>query len=1192
DDGAPLPLNLSDGVLSIPYTLTYAAGAKGSISGNSPQHVHKGDSGSLVKAIPDTGYHFVKWSDDVMTAERTDGNVSAGLSVTATFAIDVHTLTYLAVNGSISGKASQTIEYGADGTSVTAVPNQDCYFLGWSDGLNTLTRKETNLTADATFTANFRTNVFTDASSIYNLTDKVGGEKIFVIKGLAGQKYLTVELKNVVGDCDLYLRHGLQPTVQMYNYRSTNGSGMPERITVLNPLDGDWYVMICARDDYSGTVLSVSYGIDGLDAPASLAATKGLYDKKVILTWDAVTGAKNYEIFRSDVSNIELATKINTADVTGTTYEDTFTVAGYYHSYYWVRAVADSGLKSEFAGPAEGETMQTGTIALKNGTAIVNIIGYEGSVKTYSINIPDTFQTLLEIKISGGSGNCDFDIVDPLRNIVKRVVGGSNYEFVQINRPAKGDWIIHLYGQTDYSGLSLLAKYSKQTAVPAAPVISATDGTYEDRVHVTWKAVPGATSYEIYRNTAVNATAGEDFKKIGEITDCIFEDNTAEYGITYFYFAKARNSIGPSVKYSAGNSGYVAKAPAVPGAITASDGTYFDKIRVSWAKVTGATSYLVFRTDTAAPAPLLSDTPLGETTALFLDDLGVDIAPPVDANGVLVVKKYYYWIAAKNANSTTVISKPNDGCLSKKGPATVTASNGTYSNRIVVTWTAVPGATAYDVWRYTDTKFTQNPTKVGNAVVSLEYEDSQATPNTPYYYKVKAKYGSGVPVVYKYDSAFSITGATGKASGSFTPTATPYVGSVENIANLLKSSAYYSVDVPVGTTRLVATLDGTNSTTLKNDCDLYAKFANFPTTASYNAKGVENKTNEILTVGNPSAGTWYFLLYGFTSYSGVTLTVNCYSVADIVLTQVPSNNLAVPFTATFKGKVVDGDSTGIPNIAVQVRNPITGLTSSLTKTDAKGIFSYSTPISTEGEHTFDFFFVEMPDTAKGTASHTVATRKGCLETNNYFDFSAYLPATPVPVPLQADIMGLQTFLDIRNGWNTKGTVSPGDTYETMWINSTLVKAGNDDQLTSKLDEGLYMYFYGVEGAGVGNDTTTASALSTVPFVVHVETSRKADVLTALKSAGIIDETQELAINGDCIGIIAVASLSSPDEATDGYNISLLAREQLEVLAILAGWDNGSTDVVGVKYSDVTAKQVTLTLSNGRKINIVAAGFVK
>ena len=314
-----------------------------------------------------------------------------------------------------------------------------------------------------------------------------------------------------------------------------------------------------------------------------------------------------------------------------------------------------------------------------------------------------------------------------------------------------------------------------------------------------------------------------------------------------------------------------------------------------------------------------------------------------------------------------------------------------------------------------------------------------------------------------------------------------------------------------------------------------------------------------------------------------------------MLTQVPVNDLAVPFTAVFRGRVVDEIKTGIPNIVIQARNPITGLTSSLARTDASGSFQYSAPISTEGEHTFDFFFTEMPDKSKGTASHTVATRKGCFieEPNNFFDFSAYLPATPVPVSQQADIMGMQTFLDIRNGWDFLGTVTPGDTYETLWINSTIAEAGDDMQLRGNLDGGLYMFFYGVEGAGVGNDTTTVSALSAVPFVLHVEsTAKKASVLAALKTLGLIDNAQELAINGGSLGIVAVAALSNPDEATDGnYNISLFAREQLEILAKIAG----NTDISGavdVNYSGVNAKQITITLANGRKINVVATVFVK
>jgi len=68
------------------WTLTYNAGSGGSISGATPQTVASGADGSEVTAVPNAGYRFVRWSDGVMTASRTDTNVTADINVTAVFA--------------------------------------------------------------------------------------------------------------------------------------------------------------------------------------------------------------------------------------------------------------------------------------------------------------------------------------------------------------------------------------------------------------------------------------------------------------------------------------------------------------------------------------------------------------------------------------------------------------------------------------------------------------------------------------------------------------------------------------------------------------------------------------------------------------------------------------------------------------------------------------------------------------------------------------------------------------------------------------------------------------------------------------------------------------------------------------------------------------------------------------------------
>jgi hypothetical protein len=73
------------------YTLTYTAGPNGSITGTSPQTVNCGDSGTAVTAVPNSGYHFVNWSDASTQNPRTDTNVMANITVTANFALNAST---------------------------------------------------------------------------------------------------------------------------------------------------------------------------------------------------------------------------------------------------------------------------------------------------------------------------------------------------------------------------------------------------------------------------------------------------------------------------------------------------------------------------------------------------------------------------------------------------------------------------------------------------------------------------------------------------------------------------------------------------------------------------------------------------------------------------------------------------------------------------------------------------------------------------------------------------------------------------------------------------------------------------------------------------------------------------------------------------------------------------------------------
>lgn len=72
--------------LPVQYTLTYAAGTHGRITGTLLQTVTSGYDGTAVTAVPATGYNFVNWSDGSTANPRTDTNVTANVSVTANFA--------------------------------------------------------------------------------------------------------------------------------------------------------------------------------------------------------------------------------------------------------------------------------------------------------------------------------------------------------------------------------------------------------------------------------------------------------------------------------------------------------------------------------------------------------------------------------------------------------------------------------------------------------------------------------------------------------------------------------------------------------------------------------------------------------------------------------------------------------------------------------------------------------------------------------------------------------------------------------------------------------------------------------------------------------------------------------------------------------------------------------------------------
>lgn len=86
------------------YTLTFASGGNGTLTGTASQTIAQGASSSSVTAVPASGYHFVNWTEggsiESVNAALTVTNVTADHSYVANFAIDslIKTIATLTIN--------------------------------------------------------------------------------------------------------------------------------------------------------------------------------------------------------------------------------------------------------------------------------------------------------------------------------------------------------------------------------------------------------------------------------------------------------------------------------------------------------------------------------------------------------------------------------------------------------------------------------------------------------------------------------------------------------------------------------------------------------------------------------------------------------------------------------------------------------------------------------------------------------------------------------------------------------------------------------------------------------------------------------------------------------------------------------------------------------------------------------------
>lgn len=125
--------------------------------------------------------------------------------------------------------------------------------------------------------------------------------------------------------------------------------------------------------------------------------------------------------------------------------------------------------------------------------------------------------------------------------------------------------------------------------------VTSVKSTAYNKLKVSWKVVPAATSYEIYRSTKKDGDY-QKVKTIGSVGTSSWTDGSVKTGQTYYYKIKA------VVKTESGSqtSGFsnIKSAKAVPSKTTlkakASDAK---NVKLTWSKVKGANGYEIYRSD-------------------------------------------------------------------------------------------------------------------------------------------------------------------------------------------------------------------------------------------------------------------------------------------------------------------------------------------------------------------------------------------------------------------------------------------------------------------------------------------------------------------------------------------------------------------------------------------------------------------
>lgn len=433
-------------------------------------------------------------------------------------------------------------------------------------------------------------------------------------------------------------------------------------------------------------------------------------EKTLTIKWNKISGAYGYRIKRSteEDGTYKVIKTIKSGNTTS--YKDTSVKAGKTY-YYTVETMVKTGDNICYSGDSvsvEGRTAKKAKIkyAVSNGSEQIEVnwgavSGAYGYRIKRSTSKNGTYKVVATLK---GKNNTTYQD--------KKLKTAKTYYY-------KVETINKVNGKKGYSGDSaaVSAKTLKTTSITAVKATGSTS------VKLEWKAVDGASGYQIYRS----ASKDSGYKKVGQVkgkNTKTFEDKTLEAGKTYYYQVRAYKSS--SAKDGVASFSKAQKAWTIKQVVISqitSDSK--NQVTLGWKKVSKADGYAIYRSSKSNSGFEKIAAISSGATLTYTD------------KDVTSGNTYYYKIAAtykiKGSAGRGSYSKVTQVPVLKQGSiSSITLGD---NNALNISWNSVDNASGYELAGAISEKGTYTTLQTSGAT---SFTHSNLIQGTTYYYKVRA----------------------------------------------------------------------------------------------------------------------------------------------------------------------------------------------------------------------------------------------------------------------------------------------------------------------------------------------------------------------------------------------------------------------------------------------------------------------